>query len=147
MLEIYEEVGKKAGTYFDSGYNCAQAVALSNIETLGGQTSGIIELAAGFGEGLGAGCTCGALAGGVMALGVLLANLETKGFDRRIVLASAELHRRFVAEFGTACCRSLRKKLSPFKNKRCRGVTVVTSPLAMEIVLANKQGLAASVGI
>lgn len=48
----HNEVIKRAEKYFDAGFNCAQAVALSNIETFGGKTEGIIQLTAGFGHGL-----------------------------------------------------------------------------------------------
>jgi C_GCAxxG_C_C family probable redox protein len=136
--DMLEEVRKRAEDYFKQDYNCAQAVALSNLELLGGQTSGIMQLAAGFGHGMSAGCTCGALAGGVMAISTLLAGPETKGFDSKIMEAAAQLHREFVNEFGTACCRGLRKKLSPYKNKKCREITAKTAAITMELLLSRK---------
>lgn len=134
---MYEEVRRRAENYFKQDYNCAQAVALSNLEILGGQTGGVMQLAAGFGHGMGAGCACGALVGGVMAISSLLAGPETKGFDREITEAAAQLHREFVTEFGTACCRGLRKKLSPTKNKKCREITAKTAVLTMELLLSR----------
>ena len=131
---MYEEVRRRAENYFKQDYNCAQAVALSNLEVLGGQTSGIMQLAAGFGHGMSAGCTCGALTGGVMAISMMLAGPETKGFDREITAAAADLHREFVKEFGTACCRGLRKKLSPYKNKKCREITAKTAVMTLELL-------------
>jgi len=89
--DMYEEVRKRAENYFKQDYNCAQAVALSNLELLGGQTSGVLQLAAGFGHGMSAGCTCGALVGGVMAISLMLAGPETKGFDSKIMEAAAQL--------------------------------------------------------
>lgn len=147
MQDIFEKVRKMAGTYFDRGYNCAQAVALSNVELLGGRLEGSIEMAAGFGRGMSAGCTCGALSGGVMALGLLLAGPDPKGFDEKISAAAAGLHRKFVGEFGQTCCRGLRKKLSPFKNARCRLLTVTTAALTVEVLLEQKQLASAPVGV
>jgi len=144
--DMYEEVRKRAENYFSQDYNCAQAVALSSVELLGGQTSGIRQLAAGFGHGMSAGCTCGALAGGVMAISLLLAGPETKGFDREIAEAAAQLHRKFVNEFGQTCCRGLRKKLSPYKNSRCREITSKTAALTMELLLTRKTS-SAPVGV
>jgi C_GCAxxG_C_C family probable redox protein len=136
--DMYEEVRRRAERYFKQDYNCAQAVALSNLEVLGGQTSGIMQLAAGFGHGMSAGCACGALVGGVMAISTMLAGPETKGFDSEITEAVASLHREFVNKFGAACCRGLRKKLSPYKNKKCREITAVTAALTMELLLNRK---------
>ncbi|MDF9407651.1 C-GCAxxG-C-C family protein [Pelotomaculum isophthalicicum JI] len=150
MDDFYQDLDKevriRAEKYFNQDYNCAQAVVLSNLELLNGQTDGIRQLAAGFGHGMNAGCTCGALAGGVMAIGLLLAGPETKGFDKEISEAAAELHRKFVNEFGLTCCRGLRKKLSPFKNTRCKEITVTTAAITLELLLARKT-LSAPVGV
>lgn len=145
--DIYGEVRRKAKIYFNQGYNCAQAVALSNVEMLKGQTDGIIQLAAGFGHGMSAGCVCGALAGGVMAISLLLAGPATMGFDKEISETTAELHQRFINEFGLTCCRGLRKKLSPFKNARCKEITSTTAAITMELLLARKLPGSASVGV
>lgn len=144
--DMEKEVRRRAEEYFSRDYNCAQAVALSNLELLNGQTDGIRQLAAGFGHGMNAGCTCGALAGGVMAISFLLAGPGTKGYDRKISEAAAELHRKFVNEFGLTCCRGLRKKLSPFKNSRCREITVTTAAFTLEVLLTSKT-LSAPVGV
>ncbi len=136
--EICEETSQRAENYYRQDYNCAQAVALSCVELLGGKTDGIKRLAVGFAHGMGAGCTCGALTGGVMAISIMLAGPETKGFDKEIQKAAVELHRRFVNEFGQACCRGLRKKLSPFKNSRCREITTKTAALTMDLLLSGR---------
>mgnify|MGYP001185126711 CR=1 FL=1 len=136
--DLKEEVCIRAENYFNQNYNCAQAVAMSCAELLNGQTEGIKQVAAGFGHGMNAGCTCGALAGGVMAISLLLAGPETKGFDREIVGAAAELHKRFVNEFGLTCCRGLRKKLSLYKNSRCREITSKTAAITLDLLLTRK---------
>lgn len=144
--DVCEDVRNKAMTYFSQGYNCAQAVAMSTVEMLNkGQTDGIRQLAAGFGHGMGAGCACGALTGGVMAISLLLAGPDTKGFDKEIAEAAAKLHQQFVNEFGQACCRGLRKKFSPFKNARCKEITGTTAAMTMELVLAGKKKKSTSV--
>lgn len=139
MQDIYEEVRRKAGEYFSEGYNCAQAVALSNLEVLNEPVEGVRRMAAGFGHGMSAGCACGALSGGVMAIGLLLAGPEISGFDQKITEAVAELHQRFIAEFGLTCCRGLRKKSSPFKNGQCLKITVTAAAITLELLLSRKQ--------
>jgi C_GCAxxG_C_C family probable redox protein len=142
--DICEDVRSKAKMYFSQGYNCAQAVAVSNIEAfqveaLQGQTEIIRQIAAGFGGGMNAGCACGALTGGVMAISLLLAGPDTKGFDKEVADIVAKLHQRFVNEFGLACCRGIRKKLSPFNNKRCKEITGTTAAITMELLLDQKR--------
>lgn len=138
MTDIFVEVKNRAEKYFDQGYNCAQAVALSNIELLGGKTEGIIKLASGFGYGMSAGCTCGALSGGVMAIGRLLAGTETKGFDKEIASTTEQLHQRFTQKFGITCCRSLRKKFSLFKDAHCKMITAETAAFTLELLQARR---------
>lgn len=136
--DLHEEVRIRAENYFNQDYNCAQAVAMSCAELLNGQTEGIKQVAAGFGHGMNAGCTCGALAGGVMAISILLAGPNTKGFDKEIVEAAADLNKRFVNEFGLTCCRGLRKKLSLYKNSRCREITSKTAAITLDLLLTRK---------
>ncbi|MDD4169232.1 MAG: C-GCAxxG-C-C family protein [Desulfotomaculaceae bacterium] len=141
MLNLDEEVRRRAEKYFNDGYNCAQAVVMSNIEVFNGRTEGLIQLTAGLGHGMNSGCACGAVSGGVLAIGFLLSGPDTKGFDRTIAEVTAELHRRFVDEFGLTCCKGLRKKLSPFKNARCKTITVKTAAMTLELLLAQKAGI------
>lgn len=139
MESVLEEVRLRAEKYFNEEYNCAQAVALSNIEVFGVKTGCIKQIASGFGHGMNAGCTCGAIAGGVLVIGLLLANTDVKGFDKTISEVTAELHKRFIDEFGITCCRGLRKKLSPFKNAHCRKITITTAALTLELLLAKRE--------
>jgi len=117
------------------------------MELLGEKTDGIIQLAAGFGHGMNAGCTCGAISGGVLAIGKLMAGPATKGFDKEIAKVTAELHKRFIQEFGTTCCRSLRKKLSPFKNARCKHITSVTAAITLELIKNSGKNTLPFIGI
>ncbi|KAF1085520.1 putative redox-active protein [Sporotomaculum syntrophicum] len=133
MINLDEEVRRKAEKYFDAGYNCAQAVALSNIEVFNGDTEGIIKFTAGFGHGMNAGCVCGAISGGVLAIGSLLTGPDGKA-NRAIKETTAELHRRFIDEFGLTCCKGLRKKYSFLKNTRCKKITVTTAAITLALL-------------
>ena len=71
----------------------------------------IVRLASGFPVGMGAlgtgGCTCGALSGGVMVLGMVYGR-STPGEEAPLVLDKAkELHDWFKAEKHSTCCRAL----------------------------------------
>lgn len=71
----------------------------------------VVRLASGFPVGMGAlgvgGCTCGALSGGVMVLGMVYGR-SSPGADAPLVLDKAkELHDWFLNEKGSTCCRVL----------------------------------------
>jgi len=71
----------------------------------------VVAMASGFPLGMGgAGCTCGALAGGVMALGLFFGRTEAK--DRKRVTCmqlSKALHDHFRDRHQAVCCRVLTK--------------------------------------
>lgn len=72
-----------------------------------------IRLGSGLPEGIGgSGCTCGALTGGVLALGLFLGR-DAPGLlnGRSVRVASKELHDQFKECFGATCCRVLTKHL------------------------------------
>ncbi len=87
-----------------AGYNCAQAVLRQFCAELGLSDRQALMLASGFGGGLHIGSVCGALAGGVMALGLAL------GFDdpsdkARIDAATKDLVECFRDNVGEIECR------------------------------------------
>ncbi len=65
------KLADKATSHFREGYNCAQSVLLTMCEAWNIKSELIPRIATGFGGGIGrCGSICGALAGGVMAIGV-----------------------------------------------------------------------------
>ena len=108
---------EKAGALFDGGYNCAQAVLQA---TTGRTDPELLQMAEAFGSGIGAsGCLCGAVTGGVMALG--LSGQSARG---------GELVAAFRKEFRTTCCRGLSKDyqwLSREHKANCRRITAAAA--------------------
>lgn len=78
-------------------YNCAQSTLLPFAEELGLPQEAMYRLAAQFGSGMRRGSVCGAVTGGLMALGLL-------GADSR---AAAEFQRRFAERTGALDCAAL----------------------------------------
>lgn len=109
----------KAGVLFDGGYNCAQAVLQA---TTGRSDPELLAVAKAFGGGIGeSGCLCGAVSGGVMALGLM-------GKGGR----NGELVARFREQFRTTCCRGLSKDypwLSREHKANCRKLTITAATL------------------
>ena len=100
---------EKAVETFRQGYNCAQSVLLVIFKHWNGKSKLIPRIATGFGGGIGrCGSVCGALAGGVMAIGVKCGTDEPS-LEKR--LKAYELSRRLYMEFenkhGSVFCRDL----------------------------------------
>lgn len=104
-----DSLNEKATTLFLEGYNCAQSVLLAMFEHWNGISNLIPKIATAFGGGIGrCGSVCGALAGGVMALGIKYGTNEPSAEKR---LKAYELAHRFYKQFelknGSVLCREL----------------------------------------
>lgn len=91
------------------GYNCAQSVLLTLFEYWNGENELIPKIATAFGGGIGrCGSVCGALTGGVMALGVKYGTSEPS-LEKR--LKAYEIAQKFYKQFekqnGSVLCREL----------------------------------------
>lgn len=101
------------GLYASGGCHCSEAVLHAFNDTLGRPLSPVaMRLASGFPVGMGAladgrGCTCGALAGGVLVLGLVYGREEPGAQAPEVLGKAKELHDWFVAEHGATCCRVL----------------------------------------
>lgn len=104
------EIAKKA---MQSGLNCCESALTAANEVWNLNISqDMFSAAKLFKEGMGSGCTCGALIGIVMASGIIQQRYglkEDKGLAKR-------LHSRFKEEFKSSCCAVLRKK-QPFLDR------------------------------
>ncbi len=100
----------------------------------------IIRLASGFSYGMGgAGCSCAAVTGGVMAIGMFFGRKEPgdPGVDRCLGLCR-ELHTVFSGRHGFVCCRSLThgmKLNSPEQREQCITFTGEVAEEATRIIL------------
>jgi C_GCAxxG_C_C family probable redox protein len=145
-----EEAYERAGSYLLKGFNCAQSVLLTMQEILGYPDELVLKAATGFGGGIGnMGSLCGALSGGVMALGLKYGRyrLEQKAEKEKTYLLCAEWFERFKRRFGSALCIEILKAdlKDPVKRMeywgveanrlRCANETVGTAAeLLMELI-------------
>ena len=129
--------------------NCAEAVFLVLNKGFGGglPEETAIRLASAMTDGLGgAGCLCGALGGGVLALGLFLGRDRAGVKDRyHAQQASRVLHDLFRDHLGSSCCRVLNKRTkkagrSPFEH--CKELTGIGARLAAQVILERRPGLA-----
>jgi C_GCAxxG_C_C family probable redox protein len=99
-----------AKLHFNSGFNCAESVLLTLSGRLGRKNSEacIPRIATGFGGGVGRnGDMCGALSGGVMAIGLALGRDKADQSRDPCYDAVDRLYTDFVKEFGSSKCREL----------------------------------------
>jgi C_GCAxxG_C_C family probable redox protein len=104
------------------------------------------QLGSGFCGGMGeAGCTCGALSGAVMGLGLLLGPHAKGGMNKNKFRQIAKaMHDRFQGEFSSTCCRILIEPFAKDKkggSKFCTHLTGSAAALAVELLLDARPAL------
>lgn len=127
-LTRVESSAELAGEFYDRGFSCARSVLQAST---GSTHPELLAAVAGFGCGIGkSGCLCGAVTGGVMALGL-------KGRGKQ----SGELVAVFKEAFQTTCCRGLSRGypwMSKEHRANCRKITVEATRM-VEVLLRNPE--------
>ena len=103
-------ISERAAKCFESDFNCAESVLMSLAESIGVRSELIPKIATAFGGGIGRrGSVCGALTGGVIAIGLKFGRSKAKDTKRReeSYQKALELFKRFEKEFGSALCYDL----------------------------------------
>lgn len=133
----------EAEELFTSGqFYCSEAVVKIIRDTFCPSVSDeIIAAASGFPVGMGGGgCTCGAVAGGVMALGLVFGRTRPgeKMQSADCMKYARELHDRFRKANKSVCCRVLTKNMlegSAEHQKQCAELTGEVVEIVAEIIL------------
>ena len=104
-----KRVRETAENYYRNGdYYCSEAIVRTIRDEFDlDYPDKVVAMASGFPVGMGySGCTCGAVVGGIMALGMAFGRTEAKdqGVNRVMELAH-ELHDFFRAKHKVLCCR------------------------------------------
>ncbi len=145
--ELIALAGERAANLYDAKkICCAEAVILTLNETFAGGLAPemAVRLGAGFCGGMGgAGCSCGALTGAEMALGLYLAPNLPEGLAQKPFRAvSKELHDRFKERYTATCCRKLLKLGKEKQGASCKELTRGGAELVTELLLAHRPELA-----
>ncbi|MDY7077891.1 MAG: C-GCAxxG-C-C family protein [Chloroflexota bacterium] len=133
-----EEVEKRAFDNYQSGFHCAESISKAVVELYAeGPSNEIPRIAAGFLGGIGATHeeVCGALAGGIIAIGYLFGRMEPGKDIQDARELAAEFRHRFVEEFGATNCQVL---LDGFGNQenaiKCKRLTATAAGLLSELL-------------
>lgn len=143
--EIVELARQRAENLFENHKLCCSEalMLLLNHGFNGGLSSEqALQLGSGFCGGMGeAGCTCGALSGAIMGIGLLVGphakgkNVLTKKGLRQL---AKKMHDRFHEQFSSTCCRVLIKEFEhdrKGRSKFCANLTGITAAVAAELLL------------
>lgn len=132
-----QEVAAEAEKFYRSGkMHCAEAVLAAVKNRFAPELSyDVVRLASGFGGGSGAGCICGAVSGGTMALGLVV-----DGNKKAVAAMTKELHAWFKQEYGATCC----KILTAHGKGGCVNLTASVAGKVAEILL--EKGSSAGAG-
>ena len=139
--EEIEQVALLAESYYDADkFYCSEAVLMAVLDSLGyTYDKRIIGMASGFPVGIGgAECLCGAVSGGVMAVGYVHGRSEMGDPKVADTMArSREVRDRFVARNRTTCCHALirRVKGKPEHILQCKRFVREVTKDVLEIVL------------
>ena len=128
----------------NSGYmqkkdlNCAETILYGADEVYNlGLDPRALKLAAGFGSGMGAKATCGALTGAIMVLGSIFA--KQKGHDTpRLKELCAEFLEEYRREMGSIDCEVLKDRYWT-EDRECHRV-VLKSAQILEKLIAEESG-------
>ena len=141
-----EKIRKIAEDYYRNGdFYCSEAVVKTIIDEFQIDVSeDVIKMASGFPVGMGGmGCTCGALTGGVMAIGLVYG--RSQGKDPKVNKAmelSAKLYQIFCERHKVSCCKVMTRgmeKGSPEHMEQCIAFTGEMAYEAAKIIAENAE--------
>lgn len=135
------EIRKIAEGYFERGeLFCSEAVIKTINDELGKPFSDeVTKLASGFPVGIGkSGCLCGAVSGGVMALGMVYGRCQGEEMHEAMFRHAADLHDRIKELYKSTCCRVMTRNFefqSPERTAHCIKITgEVTAYIAEKLI-------------
>jgi len=104
-MERAERCQLEAEALYRSGrFNCAEAVMEAVRKNFSPELPGsMVAAVSGFGGGSATGCICGAVSGGTVAMGAVLADRKATTHMTR------ELHTWFKEKYGVTCCKTIRQ--------------------------------------
>jgi len=138
-MEWKTNAGKRAFDYHNSGFHCAEAVSKTIVEIYGknGKNRYRPNVATAFGGGVGISKQeiCGAMVGGLIALGHLFGRSEPGADWANLQKLSEKLRNEFIRSYGTTNCGSLLAKFGPQENMmRCKQLSGEVAELLTKII-------------
>lgn len=139
-LTAAEEAEFAAASYYEAGYWCGESVVKAVNEALGHpMPADVFRMASGFCEGLGGSrCICGALAGGVMASGLVTGRTSPSQAWEPSYDAASELRRRWIEDQNAETCDEVVRRIGgmhlPERWAHCTMLVGRTARWVVEII-------------
>lgn len=137
-----EKAEEMAFQFFQSGFHCAEAISKSLTGLLAKDGDNYTpKVATGFGGGIGGSHLdiCGALTGGIIALGWLFGRANPGEDKTRIFGLASEFRKRFGEKFGSCSCPALLEKFGKQENgMKCKKMTAQAAGMLWELL--NEKG-------
>jgi len=139
-----DDVELLAAAFYEQGYHCGESVVRAINEVAGEPLPPeVMRMASGFCEGLGGSrCLCGALAGGVMAAGLLAGREAPTDRWEPSYDAAAELRTRWTADQDAQTCDEVVKRIGRMRDPaRWAHCTLLVGSTARWVVeIAEREG-------
>jgi C_GCAxxG_C_C family probable redox protein len=133
-----KEIEQETFTYFHSGFNCAESIMKTFVELYNREPDPCItKFASGFGGGIGGShCeTCGALTGGIIALGWLFGRKDPRDDKQKVYSLSAEFRNQFLKTFSSTNCQNILDMMEKQDIKLdCKKLTAEAAGILYEIL-------------
>lgn len=124
--------------YFQSGFHCAEAISKAILEFHAGEQSAALpRIASGFGGGIGKSKedVCGALSGGIIAIGYLYGRMNSDEDLQKVMEVSAEFRKRFIQEAGSTNCAVILQRFGDQENMtKCKRMTVRAAKILSDLL-------------
>ena len=127
---------ERCNSYHDRGFNCSQSVLCALSEETGLDENLAARLGTCFGGGMRCGNVCGAVTGGLMAIGCACMEGTDPAAEKEPSTALAhELEERFSAEIGTLLCAEI---LAAHEKTWCPRCIALAAGITKEIIENHK---------
>ncbi len=141
-----QEIRLRAEKYYrDGDFFCSEAVVKAIKDAFNAPyDDSVIKLASGFPVGMNNGCTCGAVSGAIMALGMFFGRSEAKGSEVNTCMKLAkEVQDTFNARHKVCCCKILTKGMRLGSSKHMEQCIAFTGELTeiTALILVRELGL------
>jgi C_GCAxxG_C_C family probable redox protein len=131
-----EKIKLTAEEYYRSGdFYCSEAIVKTIKDAFHLPLSdAVIAMASGFPVGMGgAGCTCGAVSGGVLSLGLVFGRTMPRDNNvDKVMKLSRELHDIFKKHHKHLCCRTLNRYMIMGSSRQMEQCIAFTGEMAQE---------------
>jgi C_GCAxxG_C_C family probable redox protein len=138
-----EEAENEVLRLYQSGFHCAESISEAIIQVFAEDAKSYTpKIATGFGGGIGGSHleTCGALNGGIIALGWLLGRTKPEADRTAVYELAVQYREKFVERFGSSQCQALLNGFGRQENMmKCKKLAAEAAGVLYELIVAIRK--------